>query len=581
MICRLIPLLLLLVSSGCAPKPENKGSELHADVVVYGDASVGVAAAVQAARMGKSVILVSQYGHLGGLTSSGLGYTDIGNREILGGISREFYHRVYLHYQDEEAWVQQKKEEFPKHGQGAPAFDEETELASVFEPKVAEMIFDQMIEEAGVRVIEGRLDLDQDAIMDGQRITAIRLEDGREIRGKMFIDASYEGDLMAAAGVSFTVGREANAKYEEVSNAITLPVHSNNLPDGIDPYVVMGDPASGLLPGVNEYDEADVGKGDHRLQAFCYRMCLTDAPDNLVPIARPEGYDEADYEILFRALDSGHRGQWGQFYKFSAMPNRKTDSNNNGGISTDFIGMNYSSLPPDHPDYWDWTTLSHHEREELAAKHRDWQLGLVWTLQNHPRVPEDVRENYSGWGLPKDEFTDNGHWPYNLYVREGRRMVSDFVMTEHQCRQDAGYPQVTDSVGMGAYTMDSHHVQRVNWKGQLKNEGDIQMSLGGKPYPISYRSIVPARGECENLLVPWCLSSSHIAFGSIRMEPVGMVLGQSAATAAVQAIEAGTSVQDVEYGKLKEQLIKDGQKLEIIDKSSASASPSPATLPAN
>ena len=326
--------------------------------------------------------------------------------------------------------------------------------------------------------------------------------------------------------------------------------------------MVKGDPDSGLLPGVNPYDEADVGKGDHRLQAFCYRMCLTDAPDNQVPIAKPKGYAEADYEILFRALDAGHRGQWGQFYKFSAMPNRKTDSNNNGGISTDFIGMNYSPLPPIDPGYWDWTTLSHREREELAAKHRDWQLGLVWTLQNHPRVPEDVREKYSGWGLPKDEFTDNGHWPYNLYVREGRRMISDFVMTEHQCRQDPGYPQVTDSVGMGAYTMDSHHVQRVIWKGQLKNEGDIQMNLGGKPYPISYRSIVPAKGECENLLVPWCLSSSHIAFGSIRMEPVGMVLGQSAATAAVQAIEAGSSVQDVDYPKLKEQLIKDGQNSE-------------------
>jgi len=581
MIFRLIPILLLPVLFGCTPEPENKTSDLHADVVVYGDASVGVAAAVQAARMGKSVILVSQYGHLGGLTSSGLGYTDIGNRKILGGISREFYHRVYLHYQKEEAWVQQTKDEFPRMGQGAPAFDDETELGSVFEPKVAERIFNEMVAEAGVELVEGRLDLEEGAIMDGQRITGIRLEDGREIGGRMFIDASYEGDLMAAAGVSFTVGREANAKYDEKSNAITLPVHSNNLPDGIDPYRVMGDPGSGLLPGVNPYDEADVGKGDHRLQAFCFRMCLTDAPDNLVPIEKPEGYDEADYEILFRALDAGHRGQWGQFYKFSAMPNRKTDSNNNGGISTDFIGRNYSPLPPDHADYWDWTTLSHDERDALAEEHKHWQLGLVWTLQNHPRVPEDVREKYSGWGLPKDEFPDNGHWPYNLYVREGRRMISEFVMTEHQCRQDPGYPEVTDSVGMGAYTMDSHHVQRVIWKGQLKNEGDIQMSLGGKPYPISYRAIVPAKGECENLLVPWCLSSSHIAFGSIRMEPVGMVLGQSAATAAVQAIEAGSPVQDVDYEKLKEQLIKDGQKLGVFDKSPDSAAPAPATLPSN
>lgn len=533
----------------------------HSDIVVYGDASVGIAAAIQAARMGKSVILVSQYGHLGGLSSSGLGWTDIGNSKILGGISREFYHRLYLHYQKDEAWVQQTRESFPKGGQGAPAFDQKTELASVFEPKVAERIFDEMVKEAGVKVIKGRLDLTKKAVMQEQKITGIRLEDGSTITGRMFIDASYEGDLMAAAKVSFTVGREANSKYNEKSNAITLPVHSNNLPDGIDPYRVKGDPGSGLLPGVNAYDEADVGKGDHRLQAFCYRMCLTDAPDNHVPVAKPASYNEADYEILFRALDAGHRGQWGLFFKLSTMPNRKTDSNNNGGISTDFIGMNYSPLPTDHPDYWDWTTLSHKQREQLAARHRDWQLGLIWTLQNHPRVPEDVRKKYAGWGLPKDEFADNGHWPYNLYVREGRRMISDFVMTEHQCRQHDGYPQVTDSVGMGAYNMDSHHVQRVAWKGQIKNEGDIQMGLGGKPYPISFRSIIPAKGECENLLVPWCLSSSHIAFGSIRMEPVGMVLGQSAATAAVQAIDAGISVQEVDYAKLRERLVKDGQKL--------------------
>lgn len=561
MIRHLISITLLITFTGCSTLTQSSKEVLEADVVVYGDASVGVAAAVQAARMGKSVILVSQYGHLGGLTSSGLGFTDIGNRKILGGISREFYHRVYLHYKKPEAWVQQTFESFPKNGQGAPAFDNETQLGSVFEPKVAERIFDQMVEEAGVQLVYGRLDLEDGADMNGQHITAISLEDGRKVAGKMFIDASYEGDLLPAAGVTYTVGREANADYGEASNGITLPVHSNNIPDGISPYNVIGDPSSGLLPYVNEYDEADVGKGDHRLQAYCYRLCLTDAPDNMVPIAKPEGYDEKDYEMLFRVLDIGHRGLWGAFYKFSAMPNRKTDSNNQGGVSMNKIGNNYSELPPEHPDYWDWTTLSHEEREKVAERQKNWQLGLVWTLQNHPRVPEDVRKQYSGWGLPKDEFVDNNHWPYNLYVREGRRMISDFIMTEHQCRQNPDYPQVTDSVGKGAYTMDSHNVQRVNWKGQLKNEGDIQMSLKGKPYPISYKSIVPAKGQCENLLVPWCLSSSHIAFGSIRMEPVGMILGQSAATAAVHAIEDGVSVQEVDYGKLRERLIQDDQRL--------------------
>lgn len=551
-------LLPLCFFFGCNSGKLAQHKAIEADVVVYGDAAVGVSAAVQAARMGKSVILVSQYGHLGGMTSSGLGWTDIGNKAILGGISREFYHRVYLHYQNDEVWVQQSQAEFPTKGQGAPTFDDKTELASVFEPKVAEMIFDQLVEEAGVTVVDGRLDLDAGTTMAGQRITKIHLEDGRKIKGKMFIDASYEGDLMALAGVTFTVGREANSQYEETVNGITLPVHGNNLRGGISPYAVSGDPDSGLLEGVNAFDENNVGQADHRLQAFCYRTVLTDAPENRIEIEKPENYQEADFEVLFRAIEAGKK--WG-FFKVSPMPNRKTDSNNVGGISMDFIAGNYSPLSPEHENYWDWTTLSHEEREVVAAKHRDYQLGLIWTVQNHPRVPEETRNAHAKWGLPKDEFTDNGHWPYNLYVREGRRMVSDFVMTENQCLQDPDYPQVEDSIGMGAYTMDSHNVQRVYWKGQIKNEGDIQKSLGGKPYPIAYKSIVPAKGECENLLVPWCLSASHIAFGSIRMEPVGMVLGQSAATAAVQAIDGGVSVQDVNYEELKAQLIEDGQAL--------------------
>ncbi|PXA04334.1 xanthan lyase [Coraliomargarita sinensis] len=557
----ILSLFVLFVCSGCNSEESSQPETLEADVVVYGDAAVGVSAAVQAARMGKSVILVSQYGHLGGMTSSGLGWTDIGNSRILGGISREFYHRVYLHYQNDEAWVHQSKDDFPKKGQGAPTFNDATELGSVFEPKVAEMIFDQLVEEAGVTVVEGRLDLDNGTTMEGQRITELHLQDGRKVAGQMFIDASYEGDLLAAADVTFTVGRESNATYDETVNGITLPVNKNNITKPVDPYVVEGDPESGLLPDVNPFDEADVGKGDHRMQAYCYRVCLTSAEDNMVPIAKPENYDEATYELLFRAVDAGYRGQWGAFYKFSPIPNKKTDSNNNGGISMNKIGNNYSHLPPEHPDYWDWTTLSHEEREKVAAIQRDWQLGLIWTLQNHPRMPEGVRKQYSGWGLPKDEFVDNDHWPYNIYVREGRRMISDFVMTENQILQKEDFPQVEDSVGMGAYTMDSHHVQRVVYKGNVRNEGDVQKHFNGKPYPISYKSIVPAEGECENLLVPWCVSSSHIAFGSIRMEPVGMVLGQSAGTAAVLAIDGNVSVQNVDYGKLKAQLIEDGQEL--------------------
>jgi hypothetical protein len=498
--------------------------------------------------MGKSAILVSQYGHLGGLTSSGLGWSDIGNDAILGGLSREFYHQLYLHYQKPEAWVQQERSNFKNEGQGVPALNEKTGLASTFEPRVAEEVFDAMVKEAGVKIIKGRLDLKQGVIKDGKRITGIRLVDGTKITGKMFIDASYEGDLLPLAGVSFVIGRESNAEFNEVGNGNTGVAKKNQLPDGIDPYVVAGDPASGLLPGVNPDLGGKKGEGDHRLQAYCYRMCLTDAPENRVMIQKPDGYNQADYEILFRSIEARQKSG---FFKTSPMPNRKTDSNNTGGISTDFIGMNYG-------DGWNWATLDHDQRDKLAEKHRDWQLGLVWTIQNHPRVPETIRKAYSAWGLPKDEFTKNGHWPYNLYVREARRMRSDFVMTEQHCKRKTA---VEDPIGMGAYALDSHNTQRVVHNGMVKNEGDIQTYLGGKAYGISYRAIVPPSSECENLLVPWALSATHIAFGSIRMEPVFMILSQSAATAACFAIDDGTSVQQVPYDKLSARLLADGQKL--------------------
>lgn len=529
-----------------AVHPGEKSSE--ADVVIYGDASGGVTAAVQAARMGKKVILISQYGHLGGMSSSGLGWTDIGNTAILGGLSREFYHRAYEHYQTNAAWVHEPRAGFKNAGQGAPALNPETKLASTFEPKVAEAVFDAMVKEAGVAVINGRLDLKAGAIKTGARITGIRLEDGAVVKGKMFIDASYEGDLMAAAGVSFVIGREANSEYGETANGITGPKGGNQLPKGIDPYVVKGDAASGLLPGVNADMGGKVGEGDHRLQAYCYRMVLTDVPANRKPIEKPKSYDPAAYEILFRAIEAGQKGG---FFKTTLVPNRKTDANNNGGISCDFIGGNYGKD-------WNWATLNHTQRKEIAARHRDWQLGLVWTLQNHPRVPEEIRKKNSAWGLAVDEFKDNQNWPYNLYVREARRMKSDFVMTENHCRHKL---PVEDPVGMGAYTLDSHNTQRFAHDGMVKNEGDIQSSLGGKPYGISYRAIVPRAGECENLLVPWALSASHIAFGSIRMEPVFMALGQSAGTAACMAIDAGKSVQSLPYPELRARLLKDDQRL--------------------
>ena len=521
---------------------------VYHDVVVYGGTSGGVVAATQAAKSGKSVVLISPTAHLGGLTSSGLGWTDLGSSSILGGLSREFYHRAYLHYQQSGAWNRQTQANYGNIGQGGPAFNATTEVASVFEPKVAEGIFNQFLTEENVPVITGRLDLDAGVVMNAGKISHLRLEDGREFSGKMFIDASYEGDLLPGAGVSFTVGREANATYNESYNGIqSTRATKNQLRDNIDPYVTAGNAASGLLPGIVADAGGTDGSGDAKLQAYCFRMVLTNVAANRVMIQQPAGYNEADYELLFRSIEAG---QTTGFFKFDLMPNRKTDSNNSGGISTDFIGKN-------HGPGWDWTTLDHDERLALARQHEKWQRGLVWTLQNHPRVPSSIRTSHAGWGLPADEFTDNANWPWQIYVREARRMVSDYVMTQANC---AGSAVATDSIGLAAYAMDSHNVQRHLKNGMVKNEGDVQMSVSS-PYPVSYRSIVPKRGECANLLVPWSLSATHMAFGSIRMEPVFMGLSQSAAIAASMAIDQDIAVQDVDYAVLRPVLLTAGQAI--------------------
>jgi hypothetical protein len=447
-------------------------AETQHDIVVYGGTSGGIIAAIQAAKMERSVVLVSPTPYLGGLTTSALGWTDLGSDSILGGLSRDFYTRIYQHYQKAGAWNWEKRSKFANKGQGPPALNPKTQLASVFEPSVATAVFNDMLKGRGVTVVTGRLDLKNGVIMDGKRIQKIRTEDGREFVGKMFIDATYEGDLLPSAGVSFTVGRESNATYNETISGIQAKRSvKNQLPDGIDPYIKPGDPSSGLLPGVNPDSGGEDGQGDHRLQAYCFRMCLTDVPENRVPIEKPEGYDEATYEILFRAIAAGQKDR---FTKFTLMPNRKTDSNNDSGISNNSIGANYGKD-------WNWTTLNHDERLALAKKHEHWQRGLLWTLQNHPRVPENIRKEYSKWGLPNDEFTDNNNWPHQLYVREARRMVSDFVMTEKQCTRKEPAP---DSIGLAAYTMDSHAVQRYVNNGMLKNEGDVQIGIPG-PYPVS------------------------------------------------------------------------------------------------
>jgi hypothetical protein len=517
------------------------------DIVVYGGTSGGITAAVAGAKMGKKVALVSPTVHLGGLTTSGLGWTDMGKNlgggTILGGLSRDFYHRVYLHYAAQPNWDTVKSMSGQHIGAG---FDQTRQLGYIFEPKVATRIYDDMLGETTVKTFTGLIDLADGVAMSGQRITSIKLEDGRVFRGEMFIDASYEGDVMAGAGVSFHVGREANSVYGETLNGVQSPVN-NNVVANLDPFVVKGNPASGLLPGIVESVPPN-GTADGGLQAYCFRMCLTTNPANRVMVAQPENYQEKDFEIVIRAVEAGQT----QFLKNDWMPNGKTDTNNTGGVSTDYIGKNWGPG-------WNWATLNHQQRAALADEHRYWHLGLIWTIQNHPRVLAKVGPNglYSAWGLAADEFTDTGNFPPQLYVREARRMVSDYVMTSKNC---LGTVVAPDSVGLGAYTIDSHYVQRFNKNGSVQNEGGVGHDVPA-PYPISYRSLIPKVGECENLLVPWCLSTSHVAFGSARMEPVFMTLGQSAATAAVLAINDGISVQQVPYEKLSAVLRADGQRL--------------------
>jgi hypothetical protein len=493
------------------------------------------------------------------LTTGGLGQTDIGNKAAIGGISREFYELIKQYYDDPTNWNWQERSEYVDGGQTRTKKGENSMWT--FEPSVALSVYESMIEKEKVElVLNKKLDRNAGVVKEGGNIISIKMLSGEEYSGKMFIDATYEGDLMAAAGVSYTVGRESNSTYNETLNGVHTkltdttrtgyPAHNamnHNFADGVDPYVIPGDATSGLLPGINPDGPGEEGAGDHHIQAYCFRMCLTDHPDNRIAFMKPENYNELHFELLLRNYEAGEKGfPWIN----SKMPNRKTDTNNRTGFSTDFIGQNYA-----YPE------ASYEEREVMRKEHREYQQGLMWTLAYHPRMPEHIKAEVSRWGMTKDEFERTDGWQQQLYVREARRMIGEYVMTQANCE---GIDIAEDGIGMGAYGMDSHHTQRyVTAEGFVKNEGNVEARVHA-PYPISYRSIVPQKNEVSNLLVPVCLSASHIAFGSIRMEPVFMVLGQSAATAACLAIDEQVKVQDLEYGLLKKQLLNDQQRLEWV-----------------
>ena len=531
--------------------PADQTSAGTYDVVVYGGTSGAVIAAVQAKKLGRSAVIVCPDRHLGGLSSGGLGWTDTGNKAVIGGLAREFYHRVWKHYQTPEAWKWQSPEEYGNKGQGTPAIDGEQRTMWIFEPHVAERVFDDLVAEYQIPVHRDQwLDRDQGVAKVDGRIQSITMLSGLTVRGRVFIDATYEGDLMAAAGVAYHVGREAASTYGEKWNGVQVGVlhhrhHFGVLKQPIDPYVVPGDPASGLLARISPEPPGTYGAADNKVQAYCFRMCLTDDPRNRVEFPQPAGYDAGQYELLLRIFQAGWRET---FDKFDPIPNHKTDTNNHGPFSTDNIGYNY-----DYPE------ASYERRREIIREHQAYQQGWLYFIANDPRVPEDVRTAMGKWGLARDEFTDNGKWPHQIYVREARRMIGRYVMTENELLKRRPTPE---SIGMGSYTMDSHNIQRyVTPEGYVQNEGDIGVGTNG-PYEIAFGSIQPRKDQCQNLLVPVCVSSSHIAFGSIRMEPVFMILGQSAATAAVLAIEADSAVQDVAYERLRQRLLQDGQVLE-------------------
>gem|GEM_PF-540975 len=487
------------------------------DVCVYGATSAGVIAAYTAKMMGRSVVLIDQGRHIGGLSSGGLGFTDIGNKYVVTGLGLDFYKRVGKHYGQLESWI--------------------------FEPHVARDVFQEYIREAKLETWMGQ-DLREVSKIKGM-IAAITVADSsgqvQRVKAKVFIDCTYEGDLMAKAGVSYTIGRESNQVYQETYNGVQL-LTKNQLPDSVDPYKTAGNPASGLLWGISPEKLAPNGTGDRKVQAYNFRVCLTNDPANRIEITQPRNYDPARYELLLRVVERKPGVHLNGIMKLDRMPNHKTDINNNGGFSTDMIGMNYA-----YPDADKIT------RKTIVQLHEDYVKGLLYFIGHDHRMPALLREEMLQFGYPRDEYPDNDHWSPQLYIREARRMVGAYVMTQANCQ---GRTVVEDGIGMAAYGMDSHNCQRVVVNGMVKDEGDVQVG-GFGPYPVSYRSILPKPSECGNLLVPVGLSASHIAYGSIRMEPVFMVLSQAAAAAAVMSIDRGVALHALDVHALNRVLQED------------------------
>ncbi len=524
---------------------QSQAAPIETDLCIYGGTSAGVVAAVQAAKMGKRVVLVEAGKHLGGMSVEGLGGTDIDNHAefqnspAVGGLALEFYRRLSAHYGREKAFDEMVRSRTKRSGLWS------------FEPHVAESVFEAWVKESSVTVLRGHRLKERDGVTrDSARITALHFENGAEVQAKVFIDATYEGDLLAFAGISFAVGREGNAKYGETKNGIRTDTRHGQFDKRIDPYRVPGDATSGVVFGVQDAALGAQGEADESIQGFCFRLCLTKNPANRIAIEKPASYDAAHYELHRRYIAAGGVISAPGY----GVPNGKTDPGSWHHLAGNFTGWNHR-----------YPIASYTEREQMLRTSRDYIQGVYWFMAHDEAVPVKQREAWASWGLCKDEFTDNDGWPRAFYVRNGRRMVSDFVLTEAHVRKAKPEP-IEDSVGLIWWPPDLHHARRIAKEGRVWNEGavfDESKDVDWIPCGIPYRSLVPKASECVNLLTPTCPSSSYVAYGAYRIEFTFMIAAQSAATAAVMAIDGDLRVQDVPYAKLRVALHQDGQVLAI------------------
>ncbi len=500
------------------------------DIIVYGGTAGGAIAAIAATGAGAKVALLESRNHIGGMLSGGLGRTDMDRQQhVIGGFAREFFIRAGKYYDKPIAWT--------------------------FEPNVAEKILNEWLLNSGVEIFfHHRLD---SVILEGNRITQITMENGTAFNAQVFIDASYEGDLMARAGVSYTIGRESRAKYGESFAGIKeIQPGEHQISMQISPYDNNGN----LLPYVIDSSTIGaVGDGDNKVQAYCFRVCLTDVKENQIPIARPDDYDPKRYEILRRFLTKRK-----SLYKsiglplgISRIPNGKTDVNSGGGVSTNLPGAS-----------WEYPDADYQRRQEIWDEHLSYTKGLLYFLGHDPGIPKEIRDEMNRWGLPKDEFMDTDHWPHQLYVREGRRMLGEYIMTQHDLQIKR---KKYDTIGMGGYNMDVREVQwiakEVYWfplpKQMVLMEGYFSYPV--EPYEIPYRCLLPQQDECRNLLATSCVSASHMAYSSLRMEPQYMIMGHAAGVAATLAIKSKKYLHLIDISDLQQELREQKQILTLED----------------